>query len=57
MPPLKTQEVSCSGWMGKSSISLPIVEGKGQRHILVDSMRIKVYGEEEGRMESPSTWR
>lgn len=46
----------------KLSVSLPIIEGKGDRHVVVDSTGIKVYGEGEWkvRMHGYSkrrTWR
>lgn len=31
--------------LGKLSVSLPVVEGKGARHVVADSTGIKVYGE------------
>ncbi|NJM68171.1 MAG: hypothetical protein HC851_22130 [Acaryochloris sp. RU_4_1] len=34
--------------MGKLSISLPIAERSGVRHVVVDSTGIKVFGEGEG---------
>ncbi len=36
--------------LGKLSISLPIVEGEGARHVVVDSTGVKVYGEGEWKV-------
>ena len=36
--------------IGKLSISLPIIEGQGARHVVVDSTGIKVYGEGEWKV-------
>ena len=36
--------------LGKLSVSLPIIEGQGARHVVVDSTGIKVYGEGEWKV-------
>ena len=48
--------------VGKLSISLPIMEGQGARHVVVDSTGIKVYGEGEWKVRQHGyskrrTWR
>lgn len=48
--------------LGKLSISLPIVEGEGARHVVVDSTGVKVYGEGEWKVRQHGyskrrTWR
>lgn len=48
--------------LGKLSVSLPIVEGDGPRHVVVDSTGIKVYGEGEWKVRQHGyskrrTWR
>jgi len=48
--------------LGKLSIALPVVEGRGARHVVVDSTGIKVYGEGEWKVRQHGyskrrTWR
>ena len=48
--------------LGKLSVSLPIIEGQGARHVVVDSTGIKVYGEGEWKVRQHGyskrrTWR
>jgi hypothetical protein len=48
--------------LGKLSVNLPIVEGNGPRHVVVDSTGIKVYGEGEWKVRQHGyskrrTWR
>jgi hypothetical protein len=48
--------------LGKLKVSLPVVEGKGARHVVVDSTGIKVYGEGEWKVRQHGyskrrTWR
>ncbi|MEL6385576.1 MAG: IS5 family transposase [Cyanobacteria bacterium J06626_18] len=48
--------------LGKLSIPLPVVEGSGARHVVVDSTGIKVYGEGEWKVRQHGyskrrTWR
>lgn len=48
--------------LGKLSVSLPIIEGQGVRHVVVDSTGIKVYGEGEWKVRQHGyskrrTWR
>lgn len=48
--------------LGKLSVSLPVVEGEGARHVVVDSTGIKVYGEGEWKVRQHGvskrrTWR
>lgn len=48
--------------LGKLSVSLPVVEGEGSRHVVVDSTGVKVYGEGEWKVRQHGyskrrTWR
>jgi len=48
--------------LGKLSVSLPVVEGDGPRHVVVDSTGVKVYGEGEWKVRQHGyskrrTWR
>lgn len=48
--------------LGKLSVSLPVVEGEGPRHVVVDSTGVKVYGEGEWKVRQHGyskrrTWR
>jgi len=48
--------------LGKLSVTLPIVEGEGARHVAVDSTGVKVYGEGEWKVRQHGyskrrTWR
>ena len=48
--------------LGKLSIALPVVEGGGERHVVVDSTGVKVYGEGEWKVRQHGyskrrTWR
>lgn len=48
--------------LGKLSVSLPVVEGTGARHVVVDSTGVKVYGEGEWKVRQHGqskrrTWR
>jgi len=48
--------------LGKLSITLPVVEGAGPRHVVVDSTGVKVYGEGEWKVRQHGyskrrTWR
>lgn len=48
--------------LGKLSVSLPVVEGTGPRHVVVDSTGVKVYGEGEWKVRQHGyskrrTWR
>ena len=48
--------------LGKLSVSLPVVEGEGARHVVVDSTGVKVYGEGEWKVRQHGyskrrTWR
>lgn len=36
--------------LGKLSVSLPVIEGEGGRHVVVDSTGVKVYGEGEWKV-------
>lgn len=48
--------------LGKLSVSLPVIEGAGARHVVVDSTGVKVYGEGEWKVRQHGyskrrTWR
>ena len=48
--------------LGRLKVSLPVIEGRGARHVVVDSTGIKVYGEGEWKVRQHGyskrrTWR